>query len=104
MPDPSTRRRFQFRLRTLLIGVVVLSVPLAYVAHEWRIVLARKEWVARHRISVQLAPSPPPPPVSLVRRLMGDEPEGHVAIFSAGELSRAKELFPEAEIVWDSQQ
>jgi hypothetical protein len=29
--------RFQFRLRTLLIGVTLVAVPCAYVAHEARI-------------------------------------------------------------------
>ena len=43
-PKKPRRRWFQFRLRTLLIGMMLLSVPLGDVAHELRIVAERKAW------------------------------------------------------------
>jgi hypothetical protein len=49
MPDqPSPRRRFQFRLRTLLIGVTLAAVACAYVAREAQIVRERKAWLKAH--------------------------------------------------------
>ena len=42
MPDhPAPRRRIQFRLRTLMIGVALLAVACGYVAHETKIVRKR---------------------------------------------------------------
>ncbi len=40
--------RFQFSLRTLLIGVALLAVPCVYVAHEAKIVAERKAWLDAH--------------------------------------------------------
>jgi hypothetical protein len=40
--QPSSRRRFQFRLRTLMIVVTLLAVPCAYVGWQKKIVLDRK--------------------------------------------------------------
>ncbi len=43
MPDqPPPRRRFQFRLRTLLIGVTLLALPMGYVGWQVKIVRERK--------------------------------------------------------------
>jgi hypothetical protein len=48
MPDqPSPRRRFQFRLRTLLIGVTLLAIPCAYVGWQAKIVRARQAMAKR---------------------------------------------------------
>jgi hypothetical protein len=39
--QPATpRRHFQFRLRTLMIGVTLLAVPLGYVGWQAKIVLS----------------------------------------------------------------
>jgi hypothetical protein len=38
MDAPSPRRRFQFRLRTLLIGVTLLAIPCGYVGWQAKIV------------------------------------------------------------------
>jgi hypothetical protein len=38
----SPRRRFQFRLRTLMIGVPLLAVPLGYVGWQAKIVRERR--------------------------------------------------------------
>ena len=49
-PGKPRRRWLQFRLRTLLVGVVLLSLPCAYFARrEARIVAARKNWLDSHR-------------------------------------------------------
>jgi hypothetical protein len=47
-PPKGKRRRFQFRLRTLMIGVTLLAVPLGYVGWHERIVQVRRQttlWV-----------------------------------------------------------
>ena len=38
------RRWYQFTQRTVLVGVALLAVPCAYVAHEYRIVAERRAW------------------------------------------------------------
>jgi hypothetical protein len=46
--QPSPRRRFQFRLRTLMIGVMLLAIPLGYVGWQARIVRERHEATAKY--------------------------------------------------------
>lgn len=100
-------RWFQFRLRTLLVGVVLLSIPCAYLGHEAAIVAARKEWLVRHEqmflgggsTFVIPAPQSQPAALPLIRRLLGDEPQNWIAVSNPDDLKQAKELFPEAEIV-----
>jgi hypothetical protein len=79
-PQKPRRRWFQFRLRTLLIGMGLLGIACCYVAHEWRIVEARKaiearlglgcetDW-ARRSLGVDADKAEEP---GFVRRLMGD--------------------------------
>ncbi len=38
------RRWLQFRLRTLLVGVMLLAIPCAYVGHEAAIVTKRRSF------------------------------------------------------------
>ncbi len=45
--QPSPRRRFQFRLRTLMIGVTLLAVPCGYIGWQARIVWERKAMLNR---------------------------------------------------------
>jgi hypothetical protein len=42
MPDQPPRRRFQFRLRTLMVGVTLLAVPCSYVGWQVRVVKERR--------------------------------------------------------------
>jgi hypothetical protein len=79
-PVKARRRWFQFRLRTLLAGMVLLSIACGYVAHEWRIVAARKAIEARagldcetdwDRRSLGVDADKAEEP-GFVRRLMGD--------------------------------
>lgn len=45
MPTPARRRRFQFRLRTLLVGFVLIGAALTWLGSRERIVIERKELV-----------------------------------------------------------
>jgi hypothetical protein len=106
-PQKPRRRWFQFRLRTLLVGVVLLSIPCAYVANQWRIVAARRNWLEQHpqpMFTVDITvigndgkevpqPEPTVPPI---RRWLGDEPTKYVDVRSSAEEKAARQIFPEA--------
>jgi hypothetical protein len=53
--QPSPHRRFQFRLRTLMIGVTLLAIPCAYL--HWRVRPEQERDAALRRI-VELGGSP----------------------------------------------
>jgi hypothetical protein len=101
--EPSKpRRRFQFRLRTLMIVVVTLLViALGYVAYEWQFVHARRAWREAHPFWMipafdrlpQNAKQPP-----WIRRWLGDGTFPIVLIASESERKDAEYLFPEAKI------
>jgi hypothetical protein len=98
-PEPK-RRWYQFRLRTLLIGVLVLSIPCGYLAHEWRIVAARKAWLEANGVHPPwdfVDPLHKPP---FMRRLFGDEYHKFLDVESrkAPDGLEATKLFPEAEL------
>jgi hypothetical protein len=113
------RRRFQFSLRTLLIGVALLSL-LSTISVN----VAREEARANERKSFRrdhpqfgFVPTgdpgvsvPDPPEVSWIRRAFGDqaiklivtgEPQKYFLSGDRlpGEIQKAKELFPEAQVV-----
>jgi hypothetical protein len=73
MDQPSPRRRFQFSLRTLLIGVTVIAVACAYIGWEAKIVRERDAALAAS-LQVRLATGrrEPPTDISWMRRLLGD--------------------------------
>ena len=106
--QPKSRRRwYQFSLRTLLIGVVVLSVPCAYVAHEYRIVAARRAWLRSRPILDQfegshfeatIAEGDKTKAPSLLRRILGDMEITACEVYprpSPPELKEMTMLFPE---------
>jgi hypothetical protein len=103
--QPAPRRRFQFRLRTLLIGVTLLAVPLGYIGAQMRIVKERKAWLESHtqfglsggNFTPSFADGDPDKAPSLIRRWLGDECRGHVEATRA-DADRAIALFPEATI------
>jgi hypothetical protein len=112
-PAKPRRRWYQFRLRTLLIGVVLVAIPCGYVAHEWRIVAERKTWLLDHpqpMFSVDIAvfdgngnvESPPEPTIPRLRQWLGDEPTKYVEARSSGEEKAARKLFPEATRIFCS--
>jgi len=111
MPSPPKRRWFRFRLRTLLIGVALLAVPVGYVAHEWRVVRARKLWLASFRpagIWSTFTPlenfyrgiNPDARP-SGIRLWLGDSSVDRFNFWEddRSEIGAAATLFPEAAIV-----
>ncbi len=113
--QPSPRRRFQFRLRTLMIVVTLLAVPCAYVGWQENIVRERKEWIREYSHFVLSDPTIlqlDHPMVlhargdlsrgpSFIRRWLGDQ-LFPMAILprnsSASEINVAATLFPEADI------
>ena len=99
MPEqPSPRRRFQFRLRTLLIGVTLLAVPLAYVGWQAKIV--------RERHAILKAPPmesfyPSVKTTPLVRRWLGDLDLSEIVMgvnATEEEMARFRAAFPEAVV------
>jgi hypothetical protein len=110
--QPSPRRRFQFRLRTLMIVVTLLAVPCAYVGWQAKIVRERREtaeWIGktlggttyRYDDDLMFVKSyrrfrPP-----LLRRLFGDWAYYRVVVPhpSEADLKRIREVFPGVEIV-----
>jgi hypothetical protein len=114
--EPPKRKpcRFQFRLRTLMIVVTLLAVPLGYVGWQKKIVERRNAWISEHRdcrfISEQdaggstLEPDQNP---SCIRLWLGDTAWSLIAIpewqservnWQPEEvLKEARVLFPEAD-------
>jgi hypothetical protein len=107
------RRRFQFRLRTLMIVVTLLAVVCGYVGRQAEIVRARQAWLKAHSelgssmishtyevlIHGDKGKSP-----SLLRRCLGDHELRSWEVFrnaSIDQLSEINALFPEATIYWD---
>ena len=111
MPDqPSPRRRFQFRLRTLMIGVTLLAVACGYVGWQAKIVRQReseRNWIQKHGGVMEsniTRPGQPTyrPTVSWARGLLGDS--GVAAIrfgkpISDDDERRIKSVFPEVDEV-----
>jgi hypothetical protein len=112
-PAKPRRRWHQFRLRTLLIGVALIGTACGYVAHEWRIVAARKAyymanlcivnelWGTDLRVVVKGDPLRQP---SLIRRLLGDSSRPSLEIpanYPPAFTAETQLLFPEATLlVW----
>jgi hypothetical protein len=104
--------RFQFRLRTLMIGVTLLAVLCGYVMRDAKTVAARKAWYESHprrflRIfpsSAQyttLYPGDPLSSPSLLRRWLSDRPQLSIVVSSqiaASQLSKRHALFPESAV------
>jgi hypothetical protein len=113
--DPPKRKRrwFQFSLRSLMIGVTLLAVPLGYVGWQAKIVRDRKSWRdAIVRLGGSVSPQRPRPPggaaaqpvpqPNWLRRLLGDEPAGFILLpqdWLYDPLNRQTKItFPEATI------
>jgi hypothetical protein len=114
--QPAPRRRFQFRLRTLLIAITLFCIACGYVEWQAKIVMDRKAAVSKllglggHIVGAEgLSPSTVVPhrdySIPLLRRLMGDHPVLWV-IYKRGttsdELHRFRDAFPEAVFDDDS--
>jgi hypothetical protein len=114
MNDPPKRKRrwFQFSLRTLMIGVTLLAVPLGYVGLQAKIVRDRKALrdscagVAYFAVEDVIFTYPPTPPrkapIPWIRECLGDE--GVFSILCINDIDRnvadrLRVAFPEAEII-----
>src|SRR5580693_1171162 len=94
--QPQPRRRFQFRLRTLMIGVTLLAVPLGYVGWQAKIVREREAFLENHFcLSAEHSPSGPVQAPWMLR-LLGAKPIYYVTVWGRAEAERAASLFPEA--------
>ena len=123
--QPSHRRRFQFRLRTLLIGVTLFAlIPCGYLGWQAKIVKQRRtaaseltqygaiSWaseftalppgISLKKLSVEMVYRRPLPQVSWLRRLLGDDYAVSV-LYSPRipdeSLDRIKAAFPETIFV-----
>jgi hypothetical protein len=100
------RRRFQFRLRTLLIGVTLLAVPCAYVGWQANVVRARRAELNRTVDArlVGIADNDEERVIPWIRHVLGDQRVGSIKMLvgtDAAELERLRVLFPEAQVeVW----
>jgi hypothetical protein len=112
-PGKTRRRWFQFRLRTMLIGIVLLAPACAYFAHEAQIVRERKAWLETNRrwqeyalmwrFNFNISAANPDKCPSLTRRWLGDKPVTLIVVDPDSEvdLQSASELFPEAVVMHD---
>jgi hypothetical protein len=98
--------RFQFRLRTLMIGVTLLCVACGYVGRQIELVRQRKAFCESHcRSWTEANYDGERRGPTWIRRLLGDTHYGAIALPSdaSKELrSHAADLFPEARIMADS--
>ena len=93
-PEKSRRRWYQFRLRTLLIGMTLLgSVCGTYVSREAKTVAERMAWKNRPPLdyshpndwkTIQVRNSAVDP--SLIRRWLGDYPTEFLLVHPGGEV------------------
>jgi hypothetical protein len=93
-------RRFQFRLRTLMIGVTLLAVPCAYVGWQAKIVRERDAM----RLDLKdhgFVTFDDPKLVPIVRRWLGDEGYSTILVprgTSADYIAKIKAIFPESTV------
>lgn len=98
-------RRFQFSLRALLAGIVVLTAPIAWVAHNAHMVRERREMLDHFSGRLFIVDGLVEEPVSVpgIRRMLGDRPIpallDDLAIPDGGQVQRLRKLFPEAKIL-----
>jgi hypothetical protein len=105
-----TRRRFQFRLRTLMIVVTVFAVPLGYVGWQAKIVRERQAWHREEDVPVfafgaggptEVMRGNPAEGPGSVRRWLGDSAKDTIFMpqsASDEDIRGARVLFPEATI------
>jgi hypothetical protein len=102
--QPPPRRRFQFSLRTLMIGIALLAVACAYVGWQATIVSVRVKILAEFRDpphiikwhTLHLGDKSQAP--GLLRRWLGDKEVGSLFFAKRDDAERHHELFPEARI------
>ena len=112
--EPKRKRRwFQFSLRSLLIGVTLLALPLAYVGWQVRIVREPKEMLDGvvlnncafqlygMRFSVLARTDFPDPPIPWIRKALGDVWVSWIVVgreVTEDDFERIWAAFPEANV------
>ncbi len=110
---PKTGRRFQFGLKTFLVAVTLFALLCAYAAREYGTVVKRRDWLASHRVTVEiditdakyfhkLARADASQNQGWVRLQLGDAQHNHIFIPAGAPQATVQEavaLFPEAEIL-----
>jgi hypothetical protein len=105
--QPSPRRRFQFRLRTLMIAVTLFCIVIGgYTGWQKKIVKERQEWLHVHSrqpdmhydviSGIRIGDDKQRP--GLIRCWLGDEPQEYLKLENPApeEIEAAHQLFPEA--------
>jgi hypothetical protein len=99
-----SRFRFQFRLRTLLIAVAVLSIPCAYVAKQAKIVRDREAaWAKVRTFGKEGYASYKDSPLPKIRQWLGDSAIALIELpddVSKSDLELIKTEFPEARVLF----
>jgi hypothetical protein len=100
--DPPKRKRrwFQFSLRTLMIGVTLLAVPMGYVGWQARIVRERRDLLASQFVESSINDGNGR--MSWIRRSLGDKAYLFVYLYETATpdvVDRFKIAFPEAHTV-----
>ena len=114
MADPAPpRRRFQFRLRTLLIVVTLLAVPMGYVGWQAKIVRERDSVREKTEAMGAVFTEHPgrgvillhgEPPMPFPRNWLGDRHVSGIYIpptFTEDDVALVRRVFPEAWISTD---
>ena len=95
--------RFQFGLRTLLIVVILLTIPIIWFGWQIKIVWQRKEFLSHSAVislvQPKIAVNRPTPSIPWFRQVAGDESRSEIIILSNDDHERAAALFPEATIL-----
>jgi hypothetical protein len=94
-----SRRWFQFRLRSLMIGVAVLAMLSGYVARQHAFVRDRQRFLDEEEPAY--GTSDHASDIPLIRRLLGDQAIREIGLrpqTDKAKRRRAAVLFPEAEI------
>jgi hypothetical protein len=99
------RRWFQFRLRTLLIGVTLFCVVVGgYIGWQTKIVRARQAWLSSNRQTwhegyfTEYVRENPVARPSWIRLWLGDDSYSQICA-QPGVIKEAVALFPEAQIL-----
>ncbi len=109
-PDNAVPRRrwYQFSLRTLLTGVALLGMACGYVAHDARLVAARKAWREAHPprrdgsvfgTPIECAKRNESADPSQLRRWLGDSAIDLIEVFSDDNARAVIKFFPEAQVI-----
>jgi hypothetical protein len=104
-PPKRKRRRFQFRLRTLMIVVTLLAVPFAYVGWQAKIVRERKAMLAELSAADWRRPGfrwhSPTPQIPWLRRILGDKAVAMLVVPPNADqqaITEIRQMFPEADL------